>query len=52
MKAYWTPRIKFPGRTLPRGRYVYGLRLAAQMSPSRTATFVSRPFRVGDPSLH
>jgi hypothetical protein len=51
VKAYWTPRIKFPTRTLPRGRYVYGLRLAAQMNPSRTATFVSGPFRVGHPSL-
>ena len=51
VKAYWTPRIKFPGRTLPRGRYVYGVRLAAEMNPSRTATFASAPFRVGHPSL-
>jgi hypothetical protein len=51
VNAYWTPLIKLPGRTLPRGRYVYGLRLAAQMNPSRTATFVSRPFGVGHPSL-
>ena len=51
VNAYWTPRIKFPGRTLPRGKYVFGLRLAAKMNPSRTATFVSRPFRVGHPSL-
>jgi hypothetical protein len=51
VNAYWTPLIKFPGRTLPRGRYVFGLRLAAEMNPQRTATFVSRPFRVGHPSL-
>jgi hypothetical protein len=51
VNAYWTPLIKFPGRTLPRGRYVFGLRLAAEMNPKRTATFVSRPFRVGHPSL-
>jgi hypothetical protein len=51
VNAYWTPRIKFGGRTLPQGRYVYGLRLAAEMNPSRTATFVSAPFRVGHPSL-
>jgi hypothetical protein len=51
VNAYWTPLIKFPGRTLPRGRYVFALRLAAEMNPSRTATFVSAPFRVGHPSL-
>jgi hypothetical protein len=51
LNAYWTPLIKFPGRTLPRGKYVFGLRLAAEMNPSRTATFVSRPFRVGHPGL-
>jgi hypothetical protein len=51
VNAYWTPLIKFPGRTLPRGRYVFGLRLAAELSPSRTATFVSAPFRVGHPGL-
>ncbi len=51
VNAYWTPLIKFQGRPLPRGRYVFGLRLAAEMNPSRTATFVSRPFRVGHPGL-
>ena len=51
VKAYWKPLIKFPARTLPRGRYVFGIRLAAQMNPSRTAMFVSAPFRVGNPSL-
>jgi hypothetical protein len=51
VNAYWTPLIKFPGRTLPRGKYVFGLRLAAKMNPRRTATFVSAPFRVGHPSL-
>ena len=51
VNAYWTPLVKFPGRTLPRGWYVFGVRLAAQMNEQRTATFVSRPFRVGHPSL-
>jgi len=51
LNAYWTPLIKFPGRPLARGWYVYGVRLAAEMNPSRRATFVSRPFRVGHPSL-
>jgi len=51
LNAYWTPLVKFPGRTLPRGRYVFGLRLAAEMNPNRTATFMSAPFRVGHPGL-
>ena len=51
VNAYWTPLIKFPGRTLPRGNYVFGLRLAAEMNPDRTAMFMSRPFRVGHPGL-
>jgi hypothetical protein len=51
VNAYWTPLIKFPGRTLPRGRYVFAVRLAAEMNPKRTATFASKPFRVGHPKL-
>jgi hypothetical protein len=51
VKAYWTPLIKFPGRRLPRGRYVFAVRLAAEMNPQRTATFVSRAFRVGHPGV-
>jgi hypothetical protein len=51
VNAYWTPLIKFPGRTLPRGSYVFGLRLAAEINPERTAMFVSQPFRVGHPGL-
>jgi hypothetical protein len=46
-KAYWTPLVKFRSRSLKPGWYVYGVRLAAEMNPRRTATFVSRPFRVG-----
>ena len=51
LNAYWTPLVKFPGRTLPRGKYVFGLRLAAEMNPQRTALFKSAPFSVGHPSL-
>jgi hypothetical protein len=45
-KAYWTSRAKFRSRALAPGWYVYGVRLAAEVNPKRTATFVSRPFRV------
>jgi hypothetical protein len=51
-KAYLTPRVKLPSRTLPAGWYVYGARLAAEMNQTRTATFVSKPFRVGNPAQH
>jgi hypothetical protein len=44
LNAYWTPLIKFPGRPLPRGRYVFAVRLAAEMNPDRTATFVGKRF--------
>jgi hypothetical protein len=46
-KAYWTTGVKFRSRTLRSGWYVYGVRVAAEMNAKRTATFVSRPFRVG-----
>jgi len=46
-KAYRTSRVKFPSRTLTPGWYLYGVRIAAETNATRTATFVSRPFRVG-----
>jgi hypothetical protein len=46
-KAYWTSPVKFRRRILIPGRYVYGVRIAAETNARRTATFVSRPFRVG-----
>jgi hypothetical protein len=47
VKAYWTPKVKLPARTLKAGWYVYGVRLAADVNAKRTKTFVGRPFRVG-----
>jgi hypothetical protein len=47
VKAYHTPRVKFPGRPLKRGWYVYGVRIAAETNARRTVTSVGRPFRVG-----
>jgi hypothetical protein len=49
-KAYRRPRVKFPGRLLKPGWYVYGVRLAAEVNAKRTSTFTSRPFRVGSAS--
>ena len=45
--AYRAPTIGFPRKTLPRGNYVYGIRMRAAMNPARTRIFVSRPFPVG-----
>lgn len=47
INAYWAPIIRFPSKTLPRGNYVYGIRIRAAMNPDRTKIFVSRPFQVG-----
>jgi hypothetical protein len=47
VNAHWTPLIKFPGKKLKRGSYVYAIELRAAMNPTRKALFVSRPFRVG-----
>jgi hypothetical protein len=41
--------LKFPAKRLKPGYYVYGIRLAAEMNPARTNTFVGRAFRVGEP---
>lgn len=46
IKAYWSQLVHFPARRLGRGTYVYAIRMAAEMNPSRAKMFVSRPFRV------
>jgi hypothetical protein len=47
VRAYRRSRVEFGKRALAPGWYVYGVRLAASMSPSRTALRVGTPFRVG-----
>jgi hypothetical protein len=47
VNAHWTPLVKFPGRKLPRGKYVYAIELRAAMNPARKSVLVSRPFQVG-----
>ena len=46
VRAGWRPLVRFPARRLRAGTYVYAVRLSAAMNPSRTAFFVSRPFKV------
>jgi hypothetical protein len=47
VRAYLPSRVVFPARSLAPGWYVYAVRLAASMNPSRTALLVGSPFRVG-----
>ena len=46
-RAYWWSDVAFPARALAPGRYVYAVRLAASMNPSRTSVLVGTPFKVG-----
>lgn len=50
VKAYFTPRAEFRGLGLAAGFYRYRVKLAAAMNPSRTASFTSEVFKVGDPA--
>jgi hypothetical protein len=47
VRAYWPSPVIFPARSLAPGWYVYAVRFAASMNPSRTALLVGSPFRIG-----
>ncbi len=47
--AYFKPLAKLPAKALPAGWYAYTLQLAAAVNPTRTTSFVSKPFAVGKP---
>jgi hypothetical protein len=47
VNAHWTPLVKFPGKKVKRGSYVYAIELRATMNPARKTLLVSRPFKVG-----
>lgn len=51
-RAYYHPTVTFPGVALPAGSYVYAIRMASQLNPSRTTTFVSKPFNLGPGSAN
>ena len=46
VRAGWSPRVRFPLRALRPGRYVYAVRLRAEMNPKRSTVLVSRVFTV------
>jgi hypothetical protein len=39
--------VRFPRKRLPRGTYVFAVRLSAEMNPARQSVLVSKPFAVG-----
>jgi hypothetical protein len=41
--------VRFKKKRLKPGHYVFAVRMAAEMNPARTSTFVGRAFRVGEP---
>ncbi len=45
----WDRVIKFPAKNLQPGYYVYAARLVAELNVARQATYVGRPFLVGEP---
>jgi hypothetical protein len=47
--AYFTPLVKFAGQTLKPGFYRYAVTMRAAMNPSRTSSFTSTVFKVGNP---
>jgi hypothetical protein len=47
VRAYRPSRVGFGARSPAPGWYVYAVRLAATMNPSRTVLLVGTPFRVG-----
>jgi hypothetical protein len=46
VRAHAGAFIRFPRRRLTPGRYVFAVRLRAEMNPARQATLVSKPFAV------
>ncbi len=50
VRAHSGTFIRFPRKQLAPGRYVFAVRMRAEMNPSRQAALVSRPFAVGKPT--
>ena len=46
VKAHYTHRVEFRGRLAP-GHYVFAVRLASTMNPSRSQTLISESLEVG-----
>jgi hypothetical protein len=49
VRAHLGTFIRFPRKRLAPGRYLFAIRLSAEMNPARQAVLVSKPFAVGVP---
>src|SRR5918992_1885363 len=49
VRAHLGTFIRFPRKRLAPGRYVFAIRLSAEMNPARQTVLVSKPFAVGLP---
>ncbi len=50
IRAHLGTFVRFKRKRLQPGRYVFAIRLRAEMNPTRTTALVSRPFAVGAPA--
>jgi hypothetical protein len=50
VRAHAGTFIRFPRKRLAPARYVFAVRMKAEMNPTRQAALVSRPFAVGNPA--
>jgi hypothetical protein len=50
VRAHSGTFIRFPRRRLAAGRYIFAVRMSAEMNPTRQSALVSRPFAVGNPA--
>jgi hypothetical protein len=49
VRAHSGTFIRFPRKRVAAGRYVFAIRLSAEMNPTRQSALVSKPFAVGSP---
>jgi hypothetical protein len=47
LRAHLGTFIRFPRKRVAAGKYVFAIRLKAEMNPSRQSVLISRPFAVG-----
>jgi hypothetical protein len=50
IRAHQGTFIRLPRKPVRAGRYVFAIRLSAEMNPIRQTAFVSKPFAVGNPT--
>ena len=49
VRAHLGTFVRFPRKRLAAGKYVFAIRMSAEMNPARQTTLLSKPFAVGAP---